>query len=135
MGSMKSSLLLLCALLVCLSVSRSKATPSNGDLRFAGYGATVLWGRVEIYLDGQWGTICDSGFGIREAEVACRQMGQGYSVNYRPSPYQRHGLANSVVHLSLSCEGTESHILNCQQFRVLNTTCSHLQDIEIICCE
>ena len=72
--------------MLCLHVI---ATPSNGDLRFAGYGSTVLWGRVEIYLNNQWGTICDSGFGIREAEVACKQMGLGYSVNYRPSPYQR----------------------------------------------
>ena len=49
--------------------------------------------------------------------------------------FYRHGLANSVVHLSVSCDGTETHILNCDQFRVVNTSCSHLNDIEIICCE
>ena len=65
------------------------AAPSNGDLRFAGYGATTLWGRVEIYLNDKWGTICDSGFGIKGAEVACRQMGLGYAVNYRATPFQR----------------------------------------------
>ena len=48
-----------------------------------------MWGRLEIYLDGRWGTICDENFGIREAEVACKQMGLGYAVNYRASPYQR----------------------------------------------
>lgn len=66
------------------------ASPSNGDLRLAGYGATVLWGRVEIYLNGRWGTICDRTFGIKEAEVACKQMGLGYAVNYRANPYQRY---------------------------------------------
>ena len=65
------------------------AAPSNGDLRFAGYGATALWGRLEIYLNHKWGTICDSGFGFREAEVACRQMGLGYAVNYMASPHHK----------------------------------------------
>lgn len=63
--------------------------PSNGDLRLAGYGSTSLWGRLEIYLDGSWGTICDDMFTIKEAEVACRQMGLGYAVNFRGYPLQR----------------------------------------------
>ena len=49
--------------------------------------------------------------------------------------YYRHGLANSVVHLLLDCDGSETHVLNCRQFRVSNATCNHLEDIEIICCE
>ena len=32
-------------------------------------------GRLEIYLRGEWGTVCDDTFGMREAEVACRQLG------------------------------------------------------------
>jgi len=63
--------------------------PANGDLRLAGYGATSLWGRLEIYQDGIWGTICDEQFTIEEAEVACRQMRLGYSVNTRTKPLQR----------------------------------------------
>lgn len=65
------------------------ALPSNGDLRFAGYGSTPLWGRVEIYLNGTWGTICDDAFRLKEADVMCRQMGQGYAINYRSFPLQR----------------------------------------------
>lgn len=47
----------------------------------------------------------------------------------------RHGLASSAVHLVLSCNGDESHILNCDYFRVYNAHCSHLEDVEIICCK
>ena len=68
------------------------AIPSNGDLRLAGYGATDLWGRLEIFLDGRWGTICDDRFMIKEAEVACRQMGLGYAINYRANPIQRYDI-------------------------------------------
>ncbi len=32
-------------------------------------------GRLEIFINGQWGTVCDELFGITEAHVACRQLG------------------------------------------------------------
>jgi len=34
-------------------------------------------GRLEIYYDGQWGTICDDDFDNRDASVACYQLGFG----------------------------------------------------------
>ena len=49
----------------------------EGDLRLDGpllnnsYGA----GRLEIFLQGEWGTVCDNGFGLSEGDVACRQLG------------------------------------------------------------
>ena len=32
-------------------------------------------GRLEIYHDGVWGSICDDRFNMVEAHVACREMG------------------------------------------------------------
>jgi len=38
-------------------------------------GTNVTEGRVEICIDKAWGTICDTYWDNREAQVACRQLG------------------------------------------------------------
>ena len=38
---------------------------------------------MEICVEGFWGTVCDSGFGIEEATVVCRQLGMKSSGIYQ----------------------------------------------------
>ncbi len=32
-------------------------------------------GRLELFINNQWGTVCDDNFGPNDAMVACRQLG------------------------------------------------------------
>ena len=37
--------------------------------------ASLSAGRLEVLIDGQWGTVCSNGFESDDADVACRQLG------------------------------------------------------------
>ena len=50
----------------------------SGSLRLSG-GDSLQEGRVEIYVNDSWGTVCDDGWGMEETTVACRQLGLPFS--------------------------------------------------------
>ena len=47
----------------------------DGELRLVGETPNSTIGRVEICLEGEWGTICERLWDEYDARVACRQLG------------------------------------------------------------
>ena len=57
--------------------------PFPGMIRLQG-GNDSNQGRVEIYCNGQWRTICADGFGSHNASTVCKQLGYNsyYNLNH-----------------------------------------------------
>ena len=52
---------------------------TDGAVRLRGSSSA---GRLEIYWNGVWGTVCDDFFGQTDANVACRQLGYASASSY-----------------------------------------------------
>ena len=52
----------------------SGPTCNNGDIHLVG-GQDKFHGRVEMCDNREWKTVCDVGWGTKEAKVVCRQLG------------------------------------------------------------
>ena len=109
--------------------------PVPGSLRLAG-GSSYLEGRVEVFHNGQWGTVCDDLWDDRDAAVACRQL--GYQGGTAIVNSHRFGEGTGPIYLDgVDCRGNESWLIDCPRRgraqTIGNHNCLHLQDAGVIC--
>ena len=89
-------------------------------------------GRLEVYHDDTWGTVCDDGFTDAAARVVCYSLGFGY-VGYKKNAIN-YGLGTGRIWLdNVWCEGKERHISECSRIEWGVHNCGHDKDIAVVC--
>ena len=107
---------------------------TDGDLRLIGGSSTA--GRLEIYHNNEWGTICNDGFDRNDiaATVACRQLGFT-SGSYESASSYGHIYVSSVqIWLAdVMCSGSESFLTQCAQSDWGIHNCFHWDVVAVTC--
>uniref|UniRef100_UPI00398ED355 neurotrypsin isoform X4 n=1 Tax=Pristiophorus japonicus TaxID=55135 RepID=UPI00398ED355 len=89
-------------------------------------------GRVEIFINGQWGTICDDGWTDKDATVVCRQLGYKDPAKARSLAYFGDGVG--PIHMdNVKCTGTEKTLEDCIKQDIGTHNCRHSEDAGVIC--
>lgn len=78
-------------------------------------GTVSYEGRVEIYLDSHWGTICDIFWSMADASVVCRQLGYPGASDVLFGSYFGAGNLPIVIAYT-NCYGYEPQLANCSGF-------------------
>ena len=96
-------------------------------------------GRLEIFIDGSWGTICDDYWTKENADVACRALGfaAGSVDNVLRFSSARFGRGSGDIVLDdVSCSGNEFGMLDCPRrgnIAVGTHNCRHSEDVGVRC--
>ena len=103
----------------------------QGSIRLAG-GSSRNEGRIEVKVNGVWGTVCDDLWDINDASVACRQLGFPSATSARGSA--QFGLGSGPIFLdNVRCVGDEDSLLQCSHSGLGTHDCLHTEDAGVVC--
>ncbi|XP_073669518.1 scavenger receptor cysteine-rich type 1 protein M130-like [Paramisgurnus dabryanus] len=113
--------------------SHHRQCSNHLPLRLSG-GKGLCSGRLEVYHNSVWGSVCDDLWDIRDAQVVCRQLGCGAALSADGN--EAFGAGEGVVWMNrVECRGTEIHLWDCPHVLKNHTDCSHKEQVRLICAE
>ena len=97
------------------------------------------FGRVEVYYNRTWGTVCDDNWDIKDATVVCRMLGFKYAwtaisfgVLVTEQNVDLYGTGPIWLD-DVNCNGNESSLTECRHNGWSVHNCDHLEDAGVLC--
>ncbi|XP_054741887.1 protein bark beetle isoform X2 [Anastrepha obliqua] len=118
-----------------------KNEPPRVPVRLVG-GAGDYEGRLQVYLDGRWGTVCDYGWTVLNAALVCHHL--GYTLNPRDWRLHRSqmptvGVTEDVIVSNVRCTEHDLDITKCHAEYLtrgeFENSCTHENDVGMRCYE
>jgi hypothetical protein len=103
---------------------------NSSSIRLVG-GQNPREGRVEVFNDHGWETVCNDSWSFANALVVCRHLGFGHPIETSTLRFGQ-GSGNSSSS-RVDCEGTENSLLDCGASNHSNTICPNSQHVGIVC--
>ena len=109
---------------------RLATDPLYGGVRLVN-GTAENEGRLEVQVNGVWGTVCDDFWGLDEADIVCRQLGYSGALVADGTPVAGVGLPIWLD--NVMCSGTEFFIWDCANNGPGSHNCAHFEDVYLVC--
>ncbi|XP_020714979.1 uncharacterized protein LOC101463243 isoform X5 [Ceratitis capitata] len=116
----------------CADKSDESESVCNSPIKYRLQGGrSPSEGRLEVRYRGEWGSVCDDDFGIKEAQVMCNSMGFYGTPTLAKNTY---GPGSGPIWLDqVSCFGNETTLDQCNHWTWGEHNCNHTEDVGLKC--